>query len=168
MIHKSDPSTPCSYRQDCVCYLLPFPDVSLVLIEEGKVYYWYKLKMDMTKAALMGLGSKVEGGKFRENDFSIMPPPPSPAWRRVATPKRESSVQKSPQSSYSDLFPDENLTECQAVPSHLFSPMRQAERAKDLLRYPLAMEGVSAPVGHVCLAHAMQKVSNIVGLRPYG
>jgi len=85
--------------------------------------------MDMTKAALMGLGSKVEGGKFRENDFSIMPPPPSPAWRRVATPKRESSVQKSPQSSYSDLFPDENLTECQAVPSHLFSPMRQAELA---------------------------------------
>ena len=35
---------------------------------------------------------------------------------------------------------------------------------KDLFRYPLAREGVYAPSGHVCLAHAMQRVSYIVGL----
>ena len=35
---------------------------------------------------------------------------------------------------------------------------------KDLLRYLLAREGVSAPGRPLCLAHAMQKVSNIVGL----
>ena len=35
---------------------------------------------------------------------------------------------------------------------------------KDLLRYPLAKEGVYAPSGNDCLAHAMQKVSYIVGL----
>ena len=38
---------------------------------------------------------------------------------------------------------------------------------KDLLRYPLAREGVTAPGGRVCLAHVMQRGSNIVGLRPY-
>ena len=31
-------------------------------------------------------------------------------------------------------------------------------------RYPLAREGVFAPGGRDCLAHAMQKVINIVGL----
>ena len=31
-------------------------------------------------------------------------------------------------------------------------------------RYPLAREGVTAPGGHDCLAHTMQKVINIVGL----
>ena len=35
---------------------------------------------------------------------------------------------------------------------------------KDLLRYPLAREGVYAPGGPAFLAHAMQRVSNIVGL----
>ena len=35
---------------------------------------------------------------------------------------------------------------------------------KDLLRYPLARDGVYAPVGPVFLAHTKQKVSNIVGL----
>ena len=35
---------------------------------------------------------------------------------------------------------------------------------KDLLRYPLAMEGVYAPGGPVFLAHTKQKVNNIVGL----
>ena len=35
---------------------------------------------------------------------------------------------------------------------------------KTLLRYPLAREGVYAPVRHAFLAHAMQKVSIIVGL----
>jgi len=43
----------------------------------------------------------------------------------VSTPKRDSSSHfKSP---LTDLFTDDNLTECQAVPSNLFSPMRQAE-----------------------------------------
>merc|ERR1719347_533073 len=83
----------------------------------------------MTKAALMGTANRMDsggGGKPRENDVTIMPPPPSPAWRRMATPKRDSSVPRSP---HSDLFPDENLTECRAVPNHLFSPNRQAELA---------------------------------------
>ena len=35
---------------------------------------------------------------------------------------------------------------------------------KDLLRYPLAREGVYAPDGPAFLAHARQRVSNIVGL----
>ena len=39
---------------------------------------------------------------------------------------------------------------------------------KDLLRYPLAREGVYAPAGPVCIARAMQKFNYIVGLRPYG
>ena len=42
------------------------------------------------------------------------------------------------------------------------------EAVKDLLRYPLAREGVYTPVGPAFLAHTKQKVSNIVGLRPYG
>ena len=33
---------------------------------------------------------------------------------------------------------------------------------KDLLRYPLAREGVYAPVGPAFLAHTKKKVSNIV------
>ena len=35
---------------------------------------------------------------------------------------------------------------------------------KDLLRYLLGKEGVTAPGGHAFLAHTKQKVSNIVGL----
>ena len=35
---------------------------------------------------------------------------------------------------------------------------------KDLLRYLLVREGVYAPVGPALLAHAIQKVSNIVSL----
>ena len=35
---------------------------------------------------------------------------------------------------------------------------------KDLLRYPLAREGVYAPGVHAFLAHTKQKISNIVGL----
>ena len=35
---------------------------------------------------------------------------------------------------------------------------------KDLVRYPLAREGVYAPGGPAFLAHAMQRVSYIVGL----
>ena len=36
---------------------------------------------------------------------------------------------------------------------------------KDLLRYPLVREGVTAPGGPVFLAHAMQRVNSIVDLK---
>ena len=39
---------------------------------------------------------------------------------------------------------------------------------KDLLRYPMAREGVYGPGRHAFLAHTKKKVINIVGLRPYG
>ena len=39
---------------------------------------------------------------------------------------------------------------------------------KDLLRYPLAREGVYAPVRPTLLAHSMQRVGYIVGLMAYG
>ena len=39
---------------------------------------------------------------------------------------------------------------------------------KDLLRYPLAREGVYAPVRPALLAHSMQRVGYIVGLTAYG
>ena len=39
---------------------------------------------------------------------------------------------------------------------------------KDLLRYPLAREGVYAPGGPASLAHAMQRVIYIVSLTALG
>ena len=46
----------------------------------------------------------------------------------------------------------------------LGSPSSGSPFFKDLLRYPLAREGVWAPVGPAFLAHTKQKVSNIVDL----
>ena len=43
-------------------------------------------------------------------------------------------------------------------------PSSEFIQFKDLLRYPLARDGVYAAGGLVCLAHARQKVLNIVGL----
>jgi len=94
--------------------------------EEGKYYQKFYHYVGSVRKCTRVLISKdtFDSETKPKNDLSIMPPPPSPAWRKVATPKRENNFLKSP---FTELFTDDNLTDCQAVPNNLFSPMRQAE-----------------------------------------
>ena len=64
-----------------------------------------------------------------------------------------------------DVFLDQAKEICEDGASLLLAPGKDLEGS---FRYPLGREGVYSPGGTPFLAHAMQKVSNIVGLRPYG